>query len=193
MKSLYIWQAHSVLYPLCYADPQLYLRDHQSPGSNCGASVSPAARECYRDSRQPHPGGRRYVTMAYNPSLRYCILWLQLRYCYVPAGCFDQSFLCSLPSTAQQIILRWMCVFVNSRWHSLPACYSRHSSGPGGNAGSLSRDNTRPKQSGSTSRFSLCDCFAHVWQALCKPVLPKMGGVHEPSHEILLASKWGLT
>ncbi len=57
---------------LCCADPQLHLGDHQSPGSNRGACVSPAARERYRDSCQPHPGGRRYVTMAYNPSLRYC-------------------------------------------------------------------------------------------------------------------------
>lgn len=43
------------------------------------------------------------------------------------------------------------CVFVNSRWHGVPACYSRHSSGPGGNTGSVSRDNTRPKQSGTAS------------------------------------------
>lgn len=56
---------------LCSADHQLYLGDHQSPGSNCGACVSPAARERYRDSRQPHPGGRRYVTLAYDRSLRY--------------------------------------------------------------------------------------------------------------------------
>ena len=58
---------------MCCADPQLYLRDHQSSGSDRGASISPAARERYRDSRQPHPNGRRYVTMAYNNSaLRYC-------------------------------------------------------------------------------------------------------------------------
>lgn len=180
MKSSHIW-----LRPiLCYADPQLSLRDHQSPGSNRGAGVSPAARECYRDSRQPHPGGCRYVTMAYNPSLRYCtFVTAAVRYCHVPAVHCDQSFLRSLPSTAQQIISRWtcvcVCVFVISRWHGVPACYSRHSSGPGGNTGSFSRDNTRPKQSGSTSRFV----------AALRMFDKKIGGIHEPSHDNLDVSK----
>lgn len=57
---------------LCSVDHQLHVGDHQSPGANRGARVGPAARERYRDSRQPHPGGRRYVTMAYDPLLRYC-------------------------------------------------------------------------------------------------------------------------
>jgi len=43
------------------------------------------------------------------------------------------------------------CVSVSFRRHSLPTSHSCHSSGPGGNTGSVSWDNTRPKQSGTTS------------------------------------------
>lgn len=45
---------------LC-ADPQLHVRGHQSPGSDRGPGLHPAAGQCHRDRRQPQPDGGRWV------------------------------------------------------------------------------------------------------------------------------------
>lgn len=100
--------------------------------------------------------------------------WLQLRYCHASVGHFDLSVLCGLQLSA---VFYPACVSVPPRWHSVSACYSRHSSGSGGHTGSFSRDNTRPKQSGSTF-LHLCT-LQMLWACeacvLSRSVVPKTG------------------
>lgn len=92
------------------ADPQFALRDHQSPGSNCCASISPAAGKRYRNGRQPHTGGRRYVTMAYNPSLRYCTVETAAQILSRTNETAGQSALRPAPHSSARL---YMCVFIS--------------------------------------------------------------------------------